>query len=112
VAHGNGRFDMAGVRGRLEGLSQSRSTADFGITDDLALMGSFVAGPSSLARFAGDAPVNTDDRPTVVYGAPRITYAPDSLPRDRLIEFLHAVAIDPAELVTLPGDDAWNARLA
>ena len=52
--------------------------------DDFALLGGFVAGPQALRRFAGSAPLNTDDRPVVVYSAPRITYAPDSMPRDRL----------------------------
>src|SRR5262249_5499526 len=63
-------------------------------------LGSFVAGPRALARFAGNSPLNTDDRPIVAYRAPRMTYVPDSLPRDRLIALLHEVEIGRDELLT------------
>ena len=101
VARADGaRFDVAKTRVR----------AELGIDDDLALFGSFFAGPSSLARFAGDAPLNTDDRPVVAYSAPRITYAPDSLPRGRLIALLRETQIKPDELVV--ADLPWSERLA
>jgi len=86
--------------------------APIGIEDEFALLGGFVAGPASLARFAHNADINTDDRPVVAYRAPRVTYAPDSLPRDRLIAVLQELFIDPAELVE-PGTDAvWMHRLS
>ncbi len=89
VARSDGdRFDVGRLRERLAGAATAINPVEFGIADDLALMGAFVAGPASLARFAGSAPLNTDDRPVVAYRAPRITYAPDSLPRDRLIALL------------------------
>jgi spermidine synthase len=114
VARGDGgrRFDVAQTRERLTGVAMSRSPAEFGITDDLALLGSFIAGPRALARFAGNAPLNTDDHPVVAYRAPRITYAPDSLPRDRLIALLGEVEISPDELVAAPHDNTWASRLA
>ena len=48
----------------------------------------------------------------MAYAAPRVTYAPDSLPRDRLIALLHELEIDPDELVAASADAAWRARLA
>jgi spermidine synthase len=105
-------FSPEALRARLGGARMSVTPAEYGIPDDLALLGTFVAGPAALARFAGDAPINTDDRPTVAYLAPRVTYAPDSLPRDRLIAFLHEVSLAPDELLAAPGDAAWRARLA
>ena len=65
-----------------------------------ALLGSFVAGPRALARFAGDAPLNTDDHPVVAYRAPRITYAPDSLPRDRLLALLGELDVGADEVLS------------
>ncbi len=56
-------------------------------------------GPKALRRFAARRPVNTDDHPVVAYRAPRITYAPDSSPRDRLIALLREVSIEPGELM-------------
>jgi len=117
VARGDGeRIDVGKVRERLTGVAMPHGPDEFGIADDLALLGSFVAGPRSLSRFAEDAPLNTDDRPVVAYRAPRITYAPDSLPRDRLIALLREVEISPTELLVAPGASvprgtAWVSRL-
>lgn len=106
------RFDVAQVRARLSGAGLPRHPGEFGLPDDFAVLGSFVAGPGALARFARNAPYNTDDHPVVAYRAPRITYAPDSLPRDRLISLLREVEIWPDELLTTQSDPAWSAKLA
>ncbi len=106
------RFDVGSLRARLNDIALPRAPAAFGIGDDLALLGSFIAGPQALARFAADAPLNTDDHPVVVYQAPRITYAPDSLPVDRLLALLGKVEIHPDQLVAMPADDPWLSRLA
>ncbi|MBC7730002.1 MAG: fused MFS/spermidine synthase, partial [Microbacteriaceae bacterium] len=76
-----------------------RRAPAFGIEDEFALLGSFIAGPAALKHFAGDAPANTDDLPVVASLAPRITYAPDSRPRDRLLSLLNAVTVAPGELL-------------
>ena len=116
VARNDARpFDRSALRARLAGLSPARPLADYGLGDDFALFGSFVAGPQALKRFAGGAPINTDDRPIVAYRAPRITYAPDSMPRDRLVALLGELAARPielAELIDTQGDAAWSQRLA
>ena len=110
-------FDVAALRQRLATAALPRPPAAFGIDSDLALLGSFVAGPQALARFAGAAPVNTDDHPVVAYLAPRITYAPDSSPRQRLLALLQVLAqtpqaLQPPALVALEPEPGWNARLA
>jgi spermidine synthase len=105
-------FDLAAVRRRLADVQLPVPLADYGLHDDLSLLGSFIAGPSALARLAADAPLNTDDRPVVAYGAPRGTYAPESLPRDRLIDLLQRVSLTPAELVDTRSEPSWPPRLA
>ncbi|HEU4780198.1 MAG TPA: fused MFS/spermidine synthase [Steroidobacteraceae bacterium] len=105
------RIDLQQVRERLRNLQMSRSAANFGIIDDLALLGSFIASPSSLTQFAGGAPLNTDDRPVVTYLAPRITYAPTSAPRDRLLELLAILDNSPGELLAEPDEPSWTRRL-
>ena len=70
--------------------------ADWGIDDPLALLGSFVASPDALRLFADGAPLNTDDRPVVSLLAPRITYAPDSTPAERLVALTHELSVTPA----------------
>jgi spermidine synthase len=108
------RFDVAAVRRRLDAAARSMtaSPASFGIEDEFALLGCFVAGPRALARFANDARLNTDDDPVVAYAAPRFTYAAMSAPQDRLIEWLDAVSIAPEELIAGASDVDGSRRLA
>jgi spermidine synthase len=113
VARADGaRFDVRAVRERLAGAALRRSPSEFGLADEFALLGSFIAGPRSLTRFAAEAGVNTDDHPVVAYRAPRITYAADSRPGDRLIALLHELDVAPGELIDHPPDAAWSSRLA
>ena len=107
-----GRFDPGRVRERLAATTLPQDLADFGLADEFALLGGFVAGPQALGRFAGDAPLNTDDHPVVAYRAPRITYAPDSAPADRLVALLAELHIDAAELLDAGVDAAATQRLA
>src|SRR5262249_53052555 len=61
------------------------------LRDDTALFGLFVGGPRELSRFAGDGPVNSDDRPLVSYGAPRLAYAMTEPPGVRLVALLNTL---------------------
>ncbi len=107
-----GRFDLAGVRRRLTQATLPLRLVDSGLGDEFALLGSFVAGPRSLARFAGAAPVNTDDHPVVAYMAPRITYEPDSLPRERLLALLHEFDISADAVIDPDAGGTAANRLA
>jgi spermidine synthase len=104
------RFDLKQIRARFAGAAVVRNSAELAIDDDLALLGTFIADSRALERFAGDAPINTDDRPVVAYRAARLVYAADSRPRDRLLELLARIDIDPGELIE-GADRNWSARL-
>jgi spermidine synthase len=106
------RIDVDAVRAHLARVTTINGLTDIGIEDEFALLGSFIAGPAALDRFAGDADINTDDRPIVAYRAPRITYAPDSRPRDRLIALLQASFVRPEDIVSPLTDNASQSRLA
>jgi spermidine synthase len=93
-------------------LAGAKQAAGFGFEDPLALLGSFVAGPSSLHQWAAHAPLNTDDRPVVAYRAPRATYAPDSPPADRLLALLAQFDPDTEALVNRESGADWLPRLA
>ncbi len=86
--------------------------ADFGLDDIYALLGTIVAGPQALAKFAGNALANTDDLPLVAYRAPRITYAPDTLPGARLLALQGQWRVTPAEVLQPGHDPRFAARLA
>jgi len=47
---------------------------DVALGNGLTLFGCLVAGNGDLRRFAGEGRLNTDDRPEVVFRAPRFTY--------------------------------------
>lgn len=105
------RFDPARVRRRLAAAPPALA-GGFGLEDEFALLGSFVAGPHALAAFAAGAPVNTDDRPIVAYLAPRATYAPEADPGTRLARLLDAWTLAPDELLADGAEPDGRARLA
>jgi spermidine synthase len=109
---GNGTFDLEAARRRLAHASWPHPLAAFGLEDELALFGAVVAGPQALTRFAATSRANTDDLPVVSYSAPRITYAPQSLPRDRLMALLSELSVAPAEVLGTSATPAWSLRLA
>jgi spermidine synthase len=78
--------------------------------DALTLFGCLLAGNEDLRRFAGEGSLNTDDRPEVVFQAPRFTYR-DHEPGDlRLAALLDECA--PSAAVLAAADDAdFAARL-
>jgi spermidine synthase len=95
----DGPLDIAPLSARLASKPAVLRHGDFGMADEFGVLGNFVAGPKALVRFAGRAPANTDDHPVVGYRAPRVTYAPDSQPRDRLFALLHEFEIAPSEVL-------------
>jgi spermidine synthase len=112
VAHNDSScFDVRSLSARLAQQALPQQSIELGLEDELAVLGSVIAGPAALARFAGNAPENTDDRPLVAYRAPRLTYAPDSHPRDRLMALLHELSVQPDQLVVPATDPAWTRRL-
>ena len=104
-------LQLSQVRQRLASARLEPGAADYGIQDEWALLGSLVAGPSALERWAQGAPLNTDDHPVVATLAPRITYAPTSLPRDRLLQWLAQLAGDARDAVDTGDDTTALARL-
>jgi spermidine synthase len=97
---------------RIQNAAPELQLSELGLWDEFALLGSFIADPQALAQYANNAALNTDDRPVVAYRAPRVTYAPDSLPRDRLLAVLKELEV--VSLKNLPPQDAhaiWHNRL-
>jgi spermidine synthase len=112
ISHRDGElFNLEQVRAQVS-VASSSNAASFGISDEMALLGAFFAGPSSLATFADGAPLNTDDRPIVAYRAPKITYSPVSTPRERLLRLLGGVEISPEEILAADSKSEGNSRLA
>ena len=100
-------LQLSQVRQRLASARLEPGAADYGIHDEWALLGSLVAGPTALKRWAQGAPLNTDDHPVVSYLAPRATYAPEATPAARLLGLLQEWSVGADELLPLAhGPDA------
>jgi len=111
---GTGRvlYNADTVRRRLQDAAPALRLPAHGLDDEYAVLGSFVAGPRALEDFAGNAPLNTDDRPVVAYLAPRITYAPDTTPASRLLALLQHWQPQAAEVLAAQTTPEQAARVA
>lgn len=65
------------------------------LDDSVRLLGCYIG---SLNRNSG-APINTDDRPIVIFNAPRFAYRRQDDPGDRLLKVIERFQSDPATLV-------------
>jgi spermidine synthase len=105
------RFDLGNLRERLRDLVLAEPVSALGLEDEYAVLGSAIAGPQALSRFARSARVNTDDQPVVAYHAPFITYASTSTPAQRLLALLGQLWLSPDELLS-PASAGDGERLA
>jgi spermidine synthase len=60
------------------------------LTDAVQLFGCLLADAGTLASYAADAPLNTDDQPRVIFEAPHASYRRDSQPGEQLLVLLKA----------------------
>jgi spermidine synthase len=80
-----------------------------------ALLGGFIAGSQDLARFSTHAPLNTDDRPVVIFQAPRFAYSQKESAATRLLELIDHMAPSPQNILNLkqgPQQQRISERLA
>ena len=84
------------------------------LDDPYAVWGSVLADSDSLSHFSRHAAPNTDDFLKVSYGGPRVTYAPQEEPRDRLNQIISDLEIFPNQeeslLVQNKLQAYWRAR--
>jgi spermidine synthase len=88
---------------------------DVHLPNSLALFGLFLAGSGDLRAFAGPGPLNTDDRPVVMFTAPLFVYSRQEPPAARLLallEHLHPQPRDILQTALTPAADSQQDRLA
>ena len=81
-----------------------------GLAGDLGLFGLFLAGADGLGRFAGPGPLNTDDRPLVIFRAPAAAYAMPETPGARVARLVGLLDPRPGDVLRM--DSAESTRLA
>ena len=85
------------------------------LQDSLAFFGNFLAGSESLRTFAGEGPLNTDDRPVVIFQAPRFAYAHQEPPYIRLLSLMKHLQPRPRDILQPaqnPAEVSRHERLA
>lgn len=100
---------------RVADRALAAKLAQVDLNNDLALFGNFVAGPDALARFAGNGPINTDDRPVVAFAAPLAVYHGLSPSWGRLASLIDTTTANPADVVAdraTPEGTAFAEHLA
>jgi spermidine synthase len=109
IGGGPGTYPADWYAERVRTADLKRALARVNLGDAFKLFGCLVAGAGDLAMFAGDGPLNTDDRALVIYEAPRFIYRQDEPAAERLFALLEACA--PAATDILAGDAHAGRRL-
>jgi spermidine synthase len=76
-----------------------RRLAALRLSNTYTLFGTFIAGPFDLINFAGKGPLNTDDRPIVIFKAPNYVYAGNEPAYVRLFALLDDLNPDPDQIL-------------
>ncbi|MEO0650851.1 MAG: fused MFS/spermidine synthase [Planctomycetota bacterium] len=95
---------------RVSAPALSRELSDRGFRTGFQLLGTWVAGAEALTTWAGDAPLNTDDRPRIEYTAPALAYLADDVPGQHTELLVELSSEDPSDLLAAEDLDSPFAR--
>jgi len=113
IARSDGVFaDADGLAERIGDPSVAALAGPLGFRAPIDALGQFVAGPAALARFVGDGPLNTDDRPFVTFDARANVQALSAPPWVTLLALTQGVPTDVDELLPPEGRVGLGAQLA
>ncbi|CCE02111.1 putative Spermine/spermidine synthase family protein (fragment) [Bradyrhizobium sp. STM 3809] len=105
-------FDPDRLATRLSDPQLRPLLSPLGLDQPIDLLGQYVAGPASLARFAGPGPLNTDDFPFVTFDARRNVTALAAPPWELLLTVIGEAKTGADELLDPAQRAAWQPRLA
>ncbi len=95
------QYSSLWVEKRLDDSTLAGPLKKLALADSIRFFGALLAGPKELHDFAGNASLNTDDRPRVTFGAPRFTYQKTSTSYGRVMALLKYRAANPREILKL-----------
>ncbi|MFO1460751.1 MAG: spermidine synthase [Verrucomicrobiota bacterium] len=109
---GSLKFDPATYLRRQGTAGVRESLRPLGLTDPLAFLGLWFAGPEWLRDLAGDAPLNIDDAPVVLFRAPRTLAGPPPPGHALLAQLLERPRPGGSARFAVSGiDPQWLVRL-
>lgn len=93
------RYDRAWFDRRVRDDSLRNELKKLRLIDTYTLLGRFIAGRNDLIDFAGEGPINTDDRPVVTYSTPSFVYTKQESPYKRLLKLLRTFSPKPEQII-------------
>lgn len=94
------RFPADWYEERVVDSTTRRALVSAKIDSSYSLFGCYVASSKDLANYAGNGPLNTDDFPAVIFGAPRFAYQEPKPAHELLFSLLDSSRPQPAQLLT------------
>jgi spermidine synthase len=106
---------------RAAGEALQRRLVALRLNSTYALFGNFIAGPGDLSAFSGNGPINTDDRPVVIFKAPKFAYSENEPAHEILLALVDNLNPNPEQILQKGKSDAardihdrlrayWTAR--
>jgi spermidine synthase len=89
------------LESRMQNDELARTLRGLRLHNIYALFGNYLAGSTELATFAGDAPINQDDYPYVIFQAPRFAYSQQEPAQTRLLELVDRFKPNTEEVLAL-----------
>jgi len=84
------RVGYGNLRQRLESLH---------LNNIFDLLGCYLGDTDALARFSGRGPINTDDRPVILFKAPKFVYGRQPSPSSRLLFLVEQITGQPSKVL-------------
>jgi spermidine synthase len=106
---GSRRYPAEYLARRVQDPPLQRELVALRLGTDFELFGGLLGDATSLAAFAGDAPINTDDRPVVAFRAPYFAYGHPEPADQRLLVLLDALSAAPGSIYGMAAEGATGA---
>lgn len=107
-------FSPAWIENRAGSPELEEQLRSQSLADSIRVFGCLLAGAGELRSFAADAPLNSDDFPRVMFGAPHFAHLKNGNSYGRLLALLKIEFPDPGKTLGLKGGPeagAFSARL-
>jgi spermidine synthase len=93
------RFPERWYNDRLWTKGLQRTAMSFGYDSIYSLLGTFLAGKEKLRAYVGDSPINTDNRPVVLFQAPLYFYGKQETPPHKLLALIEKFSPENPESI-------------
>jgi spermidine synthase len=105
TSNGTGQYSSRWIESRLTHGPLESELRRLALADSIRFFGHWLAGPEDLRIFAGAGPLNLDDHPRVLFGAPGLARQMGATPYGRLLSLLEMESRDKPSWVQFDDSD-------